>query len=202
MDLETSRKWDKAARGYDLMNGFGPEWRWAPWKRRLFSEMSGRVLFLAIGTGQDIQFFPPGREIVGLDISARMLAAATTRAHAYDGSLELRRLDVHDLDYPDGSFDQVFTSCTFCSVPDPVGGLKAVRRVLKQGGTLGMFEHTRSRLFPFGVMLEVMTLLTRRFGPEMNRDTVTNVARAGFTNVRVEPVYLDVVKIIRAVGPG
>ena len=122
--------------------------------------------------------------------------------HAYDGSLELRRLDVHDLDYPDGTFDQVFTSCTFCSVPDPVGGLKAVRRVLKQGGTLGMFEHTRSRLFPFGVLLEMMTLLTRRFGPEMNRDTVTNVARAGFTNVRVEPVYLDVVKIIRAVGPG
>ena len=65
-----------------------------------------------------------------------------------------------------------------------------------------MFEHTRSRRFPFGVMLEVMTLLTRRFGPEMNRDTVTNVARAGFTNVRVEPGYLDVVKIIRAVGPG
>ncbi len=200
MDIETRRKWDNAARGYALMNGRGPEWRWAPPKRRLFSEMSGRVLFLAVGPGLDIQFFPPGREIVGLDISPMMLEAAAPLAEAYEGTLELRLLDVHDLDEPTGSFDQAFTSCTFCSVPDPVAGLEAVRRVLKPGGSLGMFEHTGSRFFPFSAMLDVMTPLTWRFGPEMNRDTVANVTRAGFVDVRVEPVYLDVVKIIRAVA--
>ena len=60
MDLVTKRKWDNVARGYDLMNGFGPEWRWDPFKRRLFSMMWGKVLFAAVGTGQDIQFFPTG----------------------------------------------------------------------------------------------------------------------------------------------
>ena len=201
MDDATKRKWDNAVRGYDLMNSYGPEWRWAPWKRRLFSTMAGKVLFLAVGTGQDVQFFPHGQEITAIDISARMIERARPKAERYDGQLELRHLDVHDLDYPNATFDQVFTSCTFCSVPDPVKGLRALRRVLKPGGTIGMFEHTGSRFFPFGMMLDLMTPLTRRLGPELNRDTPANVRQAGFVNVRVEPVYLDVVKMIRAATP-
>ena len=202
MDLATRRTWDNAVRGYDLMNGYGPEWRWAPWKRRLFSAMKGNVLFLAIGTGQDIQFFPPGRQITAIDISGQMIARARPRAERYDGRLDLQQVDVHDLAFPDGTFDQVFTSCTFCSVPDPVRGLRTVRRVLKPGGTIGMFEHTGSRWFPFGLMLDLMTPLSRRVGPELNRDTPANVRQAGFIEVRVEPVYLDVVKVIHAVAPG
>ena len=201
MDIATQRKWDGAVRGYDLMNGFGSERRWEPWKRLLFSEMQGKVLFLAIGTGQDIQFFPPGQHITAIDISERMLDQARPRAEGYDGDLTLRHLDVHDLDYPDATFDQVFTSCTFCSVPNPVGGLHALTRVLKPGGTIGMFEHTGSRFFPFSLMLDLMTPLIRRLGPELNRDTSENVRRAGFADVVVEPVYLDVVKIIRARRP-
>ena len=183
------------------MNGYGPEWRWTPWKRRLFSAMEGKVLFLAIGTGQDIQFFPPGREITAIDISEKMIERARPRARRYDGRLDMQRVDVHDLAFPDATFDQVFTSCTFCSVPDPVRGLRALRRVLRPGGTIGMFEHTGSRWFPFGLMLDLMTPLTRQFGPELNRDTPANVRQAGFIDVRVEPVYLDVVKVIHAVAP-
>ena len=46
-----------------------------------------------------------------------------------------------------------------------------------------------------------MTPLTRRIGPDMNRDTVTNVARAGFEFYREENVYFDVVKTIEARRP-
>ena len=201
MDVLTRRKWDRAARAYDLVNGYGPERRWAPFKRRLFALMRGNVVFAAIGTGQDIQFFPPGRRITGIDISGRMLDAARPRAAAYPGALALRQVDVRHLDYPDGAFDQAFTSCTFCSVPQPVAGLRELRRVLKPGGELHMFEHTGSRFFPFSLMLHLMTPLSRRFGPELNRDTVANVAAAGFEIRAVEPVYLDVVKMIHAVAP-
>ena len=201
MDLLTRQKWDRASRSYDLMNGYGQEIRWAPFKRRLFERMQGRIVFASIGTGQDIQFFPPGRDITGIDISPAMLERARPRAEAYPGKLELREIDLHELDYPDGAFDQVFTACTFCSVPRPVEGLRMLRRVLKPGGELFMFEHTGSRYFPFNVMLNLMTRVSRRYGPEMNRDTVANVARAGFRIEAVEPVYLDVVKMIRAVAP-
>ena len=201
IDLETQKKWDSAAALYDFMRGFGPERRWREAKTRLFSGMKGQILFLAVGTGLDIPCFPPGNQIVGIDISAKMLEKAKRRSESYPGKMTLKQMDVHDMDFADASFDQVYSSCTFCSVPDPVHGLKALRRVLKPGGKLGMFEHTGSRLFPFSLMLNAMNPVCRMLGPEMNRDTVANVRAAGFDVDKVTNIYLDVVKIIEATAP-
>jgi ubiquinone/menaquinone biosynthesis C-methylase UbiE len=200
MDESTKRKWDFSSSFYDLL-AYGPERRWAPHKRDLFANMNGKVLFVAVGTGQDIPFFPPNRDIVGIDISPRMLEKARTRAAKYAGSLDLRVMDIHELEFPDHSFDQVVTSCTFCSVPNPVAGLSALRRVLKSGGKLYMYEHTGSHVFPFNLMLDLMTPLWRPIGPEMNRDTVANVEKAGFEILQVNNIYLDVVKTIIARSP-
>ena len=197
MESVARKKWDRAAGRYDLFCG-GAERRWAAWKREFFSPMEGRVLFVAVGTGLDIQFFPPDRDIVAIDVSPNMLAKARPRAAAYSGRLELKLMDAERLDFEDASFDQIFTSCTFCSVPDPVRGLRELRRVLRPSGRLSMFEHTQSRWFPFNLMLHVMTLFTRRVGPEMNRDTLGNVEQAGFRIRRVRNLYLDVLKTIEA----
>jgi ubiquinone/menaquinone biosynthesis C-methylase UbiE len=201
MDDVTRGKWDRAAASFDLMSSRGPEWRWAPYKREFFSAMKGRILFLAVGTGLDIPFFPTGHDITGIDISPRMLEIAQARADAYDGILSLEVMDVHEMSFEDETFDQVFTSCTFCSVPDPVKGLEALKRVLVPGGELRMFEHTGSRWFPFNLMMHLMTPLTRRLGPAMNRPTVRNVERAGFEIEEVDNLYLDVVKTITARAP-
>lgn len=200
MDESTRRKWNFSSGFYDLL-ACGPERRWAPEKRKLFANMQGRILFVAVGTGQDIRCFPPGLDIVGIDISPRMLEKARARAASYDGLLELRVMDVHQLEFPDHSFDQVVTSCTFCSVPDPVAGLTGLRRVLKKGGMLYMFEHTGSHVFPFNLMLDVMTPIWKPIGPEMNRDTVANVKQAGYEIRQVRNLYLDVVKTIIAASP-
>jgi ubiquinone/menaquinone biosynthesis C-methylase UbiE len=202
-DPENERKWDRAAARFDIMTGLGPERRWRPIKRELFARMGqGRILFVAAGTGLDFEHFPPGRDILAIDISSRMLEKASARARAYPGKLELRKTDVHDLDVPDGSIDQIFTSCTFCSVPRPVEGLERLLRALRPGGELLMFEHTGSRYFPFNWMLHVMTPIARRTGPDLNRPTVENVARAGFVILEVRNHFLDVVKTIVAVRPG
>ena len=199
MDQVTASKWDKAAKSFDLMNGVGSELRWGDAKKELFADMQGNILFLAVGTGLDIQHFPPGQQITGIDISSEMIAKATPRAEVYPGTMQVQQLDVHEMPFADGYFDQIYTSCTFCSVPDPVKGLQVLHRVLKPGGTLGMFEHTASGLFPFNVMLHLMTHLSKALGPEMNRPTVANVQQAGFEITSVTNHYLDVVKSIRAV---
>jgi ubiquinone/menaquinone biosynthesis C-methylase UbiE len=201
VDALTQQKWDRAARTFDLMNGFGPELRWAPAKRRLFSRMRGKVLFVAIGTGLDIQFFPPNQTIVAIDISEKMLDKARQKSARYEGRIELRLADIEALSDADATFDQVFSSCTFCSVPRPAAGLMEVHRVLKPGGELHMFEHTASRYFPFSVMLRAMTPLSSTVGPDLDRDTIGNVQRAGFSVTGVESVFLDVVNLIHARRP-
>ena len=160
--------------------------------------MEGDILFMALGTGLDIPAFPPGKHIHAIDISPRMLEQAQPRIEAYEGSIDARVMDVHELDFDDNSFDQIFTSCTFCSVPNPVAGLESLRRVLRPGGELLMFEHTGSRYYPFKIMMDLMTLLTEKIGPAMNRDTVANVRTAGFHVIEINNIFMDVVKTIRA----
>lgn len=198
MDNETQRKWDSASRTLDLF-AFAEDHRLGPHKRRLFSKMRGATLMVAAGTGNDFKFFPPGMHVVAIDISPKMLERAARKTAEYEGSIELREMDVCDLDFADATFDTIATACTFCSVPKPIVGLRELRRVLKPGGQMLMFEHVRSRIGPLGILMDLMTPLFRRIGPELNRDTVGNVQKAGFRLRRVENVYLDVVKIIEAV---
>ena len=200
-DAVTQAKWDKLAPRFDGMASQGAERRWKPHKQKLFSNMQGKILFMALGTGLDIPAFPPGQDITAIDISPKMLAEAQKRIVAYDGTIRAEVMDVHEMPFAEGSFDQVFTSCTFCSVPHPVEGLKALYRVLKPGGELFMFEHTGSRLHPFRAMMDLMTRLSEKVGPSMNRNTTGNVRAAGFQIIEVENVFLDVVKTIKAIRP-
>jgi ubiquinone/menaquinone biosynthesis C-methylase UbiE len=199
MDVQTQNKWDRASRTYDFFAAVDDK-RLGSEKQKLLAKARGKTLHVAAGTGNDFKFFPVGMDIVSIDISPKMLERAKIKAAAYKGSIELREADVHNLDYPEATFDTVTTVFTFCSVPNPIAGLQELHRVLKPGGQILMLEHVRSAAIgPIGIM---MTQLTRQFGPELNRDTVGNVQKAGFRLRRVENAYLDIVKMIEAVKNG
>lgn len=193
----TTRAWDWRARFYDLREASC--FRRGPAKAALFADMRGKVIFVAAGTGTDFAAFPPGMDITAIDISEEMLRRAAKRARPYVGVLRLLKADALALPFPDGSFDTAVTSCTMCSVPDPVRALRELHRVLRPEGLLLMFEHVRSRQFLLGWTLDLMTLWTRRTGTEMNRDTLANTRAAGFRITDVQSAYLDIILAVRAV---
>ena len=179
----------------------GIEVRYGEDKREWFLRSSGKTLLVAVGTGIDIQYFKAGQFLVGIDISEKMLDKAKEKRASHAAHTHLIRADVQRLGFADDAFDSVVTSCTFCSVPDPVLGLKELLRVIKPGGKLLMFEHVRSDIFWMGPMLDLLTKVSRKVGPDLNRRTRENVIAAGFRLVREVNVYLDMVKLFEAVKP-
>lgn len=197
MPLTAREKWDWLSLTYDWMT-FGEDRRQGGEKRRLFAKIQGRTLLVAVGTGNDLKYLPSDCDLIAIDISPRMIQRARTKARREGGNIRMVLTDAQRLAFGDQTFDTVLTVCTFCSIPQPLQGLQELYRVLKSDGRLLMFEHVRSKIGPFALLLDFMTFLTRKFGPDLNRDTVGNVLQAGFRLQREENVYLDIVKAIVA----
>lgn len=183
------RVYDRIAAVYDVveapMDWLGGTAR----RRRVLDPARGRVLEVGVGTGRNLDLYPPGLELVGIDLSQRMLDRARARARRLGLAVELRKADVEALPFPDGSFDTVTATCVFCSVADPVRGLREVRRVLKPDGAALLLEHVRPRGAVIGRLADLVSPVTRRLvGPELNRRTEENVERAG---LRIERVRRD-----------
>jgi ubiquinone/menaquinone biosynthesis C-methylase UbiE len=191
------RKWNRAAKSLDVGRR-GERLRYGAFKRHLFSRARGRTLLVAAGTGLDFEYLPAHIEVTAVDFSSEMLERARARIGESPAPLELVEADVTDLPFGDGGFDTVLTSCTFCSVSDPVSGLKEVRRVLGRSGQLLMFEHVRPSVPYLGLMMDLMNPLVRMAGPEINRRTADNVRAAGFRLTREYNVFLDMVKLFEA----
>ena len=112
--------------------------------------------------------------------------------------MDLLEMDAQDLRFPSDTFDSAVSTCVFCSVPDPVLGLREVRRVLKPGGRLVMAEHVRPKGL-LGPLFDLLNpLVVRMQGANINRQTVENVALAGFEIESVESHHLGIVKLIVA----
>ena len=171
-------------------------------QEELFQKMRGKILFGAAGTGLNFAHFPPGEEILAIDLSAEMLEVARLKALRYKGSISLQQADLERLPFGDNSFDTAATASTLCSVANPVQALKELYRVLKPGGSLLMFEHVRSRNPLLGAELDLLNLALRHLGPNLNRDTVANVQRAGFVVDHIVRAYLDIFLAIEAHKPG
>jgi ubiquinone/menaquinone biosynthesis C-methylase UbiE len=190
---------------YDLLSQFydffrqGDMRRWKEVQTIFFSKLKGKVLYIGIGPGPEIVYFPPGLDIYAIDLNLKMMQLARNRAKSYPGKLHLLNMNAESLAFPDHTFDCVLTVCVFCTVVNPVQGLIETRRVLKPGGKLYMFEHVLSKNPIYALPLKIMSLFTTQLsGTHLDRDTVSNVAKAGFTVESDRNVYLDIVKMITA----
>ena len=69
-----------------------------------------------------------------------MIETAREKAASFKTKINILEMDAEKMSFDDNSFDSVVTSCVFCSVPNPVRGLKEIRRVSRPGGKILMLE--------------------------------------------------------------
>ena len=195
----TQRRYDRQALGYDLKD-MPMELFARALRRRLWAKIDGtRVLEVGVGTGRNLQYHPPQSDVTAIDISAKLLAKAARKARKKGQPVELGLMDAQRLAFGDGSFDSAAATFVFCSVPDPVVGLAEVRRVLKPGGRFLLLEHVRSKNRILGWLMDRLNpAAVRLSGANINRDTVGNVAKAGFEIVAVDSHMGGLVKLIEA----
>jgi ubiquinone/menaquinone biosynthesis C-methylase UbiE len=199
----TRARYDRIARFYDRM-GRSSERRFAPWRAALWRRVQGaRVLEIGVGTGKSFPYYSVAMTVTAIDLSPRMLEQSRTHAAHDHIVVNLREADVQALPFADASFDTAIATCVFCSVPDAVLGLRELRRVLVPGGQLLLLEHVLSYRALIRPAMKLMNpLVVRMMGANINRETVANVRRAGFIEVQVEDLWLDIVKLIEARAPG
>lgn len=127
------------------------------WHARVWDSVMGpRVLEVGVGTGRSLPYYPEGLGVTAIDLSGGMPARAKQRARDLGLSVNLRRMDVQKLDFPDDYFDTAVATCTFCSVPDPVLGLEEIRRTLKPDGRVLLLEHMRHDNRVLGALMDWM----------------------------------------------
>jgi phosphatidylethanolamine/phosphatidyl-N-methylethanolamine N-methyltransferase len=178
------------------------EWlRFQQWRNRLRKKIKGpKALEVGVGTGKNLKYYPRDVAVTAIDFSPRMLAYAKNTATSLDIDVELKLMDVQKLDFPDNSFDTVFGTFVFCSVPDPIIGLRELRRVCKPGGCLLLLEHMRPRnAFP-GFLFDIMNpIVVRMMGANINRHTMENISRSGWNILKDEPLSYDIVHWVEAI---
>lgn len=151
--------WDRAAAAYESLWGA----QLAPAHAEVMAcaalRPAERVLDVACGTGaaafEAASRVSPGGQVVGVDLSARMVEAARARAKAARRrDVRFERMDAERLELPDGGFDAVLCVLGLMYVPQPERALAEMRRVLRSHGriVLAVWGERRqcgwSELFP------------------------------------------------------
>ena len=189
---EDKKKYDRAAARYDYFEFPMEVLAFSRWRKLLFGELqkfiesreseTGKeklILEVGVGTGKNMPYYGTG-EYIGIDISRKMLEKARNRMKRLERRIDLIQSDAELLPFRDETFDAIISTYVFCSVENPIRGLKELYRVLKPDGWVFFLEHMRCENEIGGRILDALNPLARKFGPEINRRTVENIQKAGF----------------------
>jgi ubiquinone/menaquinone biosynthesis C-methylase UbiE len=165
----------------------------APYRERVASAATGRVLEIGIGSGENLAWYrAPVGEVIGIEPAPRL--AAMARHAAEHSAVPARIIEAFAERIPldDASIDTVVMTWTLCSVADPGAGLQEMRRVLKPEGRLLFAEHGLAPDDRVRKWQHRLTPLWKRLagGCHLDREINAIIANAGFRIEHLETGYM------------
>ena len=195
----TLARYQRIAPLYDLLDLPFEHGRYRRIRPHLFEGLSGRVLDAGVGTGRNIPFYPPGAEVIGIDLSPAMLARAERRRTALGATVALHGMDVTQLSFPDDHFDAAVATFLFCVLPDDrqVAALRELGRVVRPGGSIRLLEYVRPQGAVRGAIARLWEpWMAWAYGAGFDRKTEERVPEAGLQVAEARFVVDDLVKRI------
>jgi phosphatidylethanolamine/phosphatidyl-N-methylethanolamine N-methyltransferase len=152
-----------------------------------------KVLDIGIGPGSTLEFYPPQTRVVGIDISAAMIAQARKKAAQVNSGchFDLKVMDASRLEFPDDHFDAVLAAYVITTVQDPHQVCREILRVVKPGGHIIAVNHTRGQNGSWwGRIEDTLAPLFVRIGFTTDLDVVRVMQDVGITVRRLVPCNL------------
>ncbi len=138
---EIKKYWDQRSGDYDRSPGHTdlPE-EWRKLLSSIFRE-GARILDVGTGTGFIALILAElGHEVVGVDISERMLDVARKKAEKMNLDVKFRVADAENLPFNDEEFDAVVCRHVLWTLPNPRKALEEWGRVVKSGGKVVIID--------------------------------------------------------------
>lgn len=159
-------------------------YRAQPWMHETFryQDWIGKeVLEIGVGLGTDhLQFARAGASVTGIDLTPRCIDLTSRRFEQEGLESDLSVMDGERLEFPDDSFDCVYSFGVLHHTPSPDRAFAEVRRVLRPGGAFVGALYARHSLFYAALRLERIAYreyrhetLTERLG-RIEKSTATD----------------------------
>lgn len=164
-----------------------------PYRQRVVSQAAGRVLEIGIGSALNLPYYGTKvTELLGLEPAERLMQIAERTASQSQRRVTFIAGSAEAIPLDDASVDTVVTTWTLCSIPDAIGALHQMRRVLRPGGQLLFAEHGRAPDERIVKWQDRLTPLWKRVGGgcHLNRPIATLVEGAGFTIAELKTGYM------------
>lgn len=150
-----------------------PLWRGSNWRARLVGGLTGHVLEIGVGTGENLPYYRHASQVWAVEPDPERAAEARQVAQMLAIPVRVEVAPAEILPYPDAHFDHVVSSLVFCSVNDQRQALGEIRRILKPGGLLHMVEHVRPETRWLAWIFHAMTPWWRRVAHNCHLDRPT-----------------------------
>lgn len=167
-NMKIYRRW---ARFYD--NFFGGSYinKQREVEMSMLSLKSGdSILFIGIGTGEDLRFIPEEVNVTGIDITEGMLDVARGKAQALGlKNVKILNMDGQNLDFAENQYDYVVLNLILSVIPDGHSCLSEAYRVLKPGGKIAVFDKFLEDKKEPDIMRKLFNNITKLLGTDINR---------------------------------
>jgi ubiquinone/menaquinone biosynthesis C-methylase UbiE len=167
--------------------------RLVPYRTRVVSGATGRVLEIGMGSGLNLPFYGPDvKQVIGIEPSARLLSMAREAGRGRTGELELIEGTAEAMPIESATIDTVLTTWTMCSIQNVGDALAEMRRVLKPTGRLLFVEHGRAPEARVQWWQDHLTPAWKHLsgGCHLNRPVEVIVRNAGFSIEHLDKGYM------------
>ena len=173
--------------------------RYRPLRRVLFEGLKGTLLDAGVGTGRNFPCYPEGSRVTGIDLSPAMLARARRRKDKLGTAVDLREMNVMQLEFADESFDGIVSTFLFCvlDAEHQRPALEELRLVCRPSGTIRILEDAISENPIQRFIMRLWAPWVRfAYGAEFDRHTERYLEAAGLDLVEKKFLYKDIIKLL------